>query len=301
MSHWEQQLFISCEDALPTIVPGLHNAACSATSILLMTLPYRALLVAKNKTGMEPEVIAYLLALTFLFYTNAHQHGFGAFLWDLDTGGALHSIFLSLLIYEHGGGREIWKNKTPFPILPTVWTRAVSFASAAAALMAPFVFPTRVNNDLRRKFAATMGGIAALSVVPMMGYLSWTTMMTNRRHEKNSNTGKSLFALWVLACVLVKVAEVLVQVEKERMCDRGGLVARWFHAIVTHSEIWLLFWAVSDCAFGLIQQQQDRSTHQISTSDDVGQSLSSTVDHRPWFSYHAGSIRGNRFWPKKRV
>ena len=246
--HFDANHFISCEDMLPisNSLRHYHNPACTLTGIIILAMPYQAWKSAKIKTGMQLEVKLYLLSLAFLFYLNLQQH------WtatcplglDLDLGGALHTIFLSLMIWEHGGSRQCfnykgWNNK--IPTLSKTATRGLAGIASLLVFWAPFGITDR---DRLQAFSTSLGGLAALTVVPVMGYLSW------------KGPTKSNFIKWVLACVGVKAAETLVAIEKNLICNIQGLPARWFHAIAIHAEIWFLFWAVSETAFGIIQEER---------------------------------------------
>jgi hypothetical protein len=252
--HFE--LFVSCEDQLPKVLGQVHNVACTVTGIVLMGLPYRTALLAWTKTPpsspssspygtTRPDVVAYLAALTFLFYINLHQHVAGSFVWDLDVGGALHSIFLSLMVYEHC--KEILHQQVfllrSLPTLPTAVTRALAAVAALVELATPFVFSK--NRSKGREIASMIGNVAALTVVPFMGYLSWLYRQVDQKRS---------FFMFLLACVALKGAEQIVQIEASLICDMKPVwIPRLFHSIITHAEIWLLFYAVTECAFSVIQ------------------------------------------------
>jgi len=246
--HFER--FVSCEDTLPKLGLfggsnlNLFNAACTVTGVVLMGLPYRTAILANKKSDLKkhrPEVVAYLLALTYLFYANLHQHAFGSILWDLDIGGAWHSIFFSLMVYEHC--KYDLHQQLKLPVLKTAFTRTVATGAALVELVIPFVFVGSNKQFTKgRELASTIGNVGALSVVPFLGYLSWM-----QRHLDHSRS----FCLWLLACVAVKGAEVLVQVEESIIClhtTKAWWIPRFFHAIVIHSEIW----AVTECAFSVM-------------------------------------------------
>lgn len=193
-----------------------------------------------------PEVLAYVSALVLLFYTNLQQHAHGSVFWDLDVGGAVHSILLSLMVYENC--KDTLYDKLGLPQIPTFVTRTTAVVATAVELATPLM-----PHDVGRKVASTVGAVAALTVVPFMGYLSWI----QRRVD-----GHRAFGLWILSCVGVKGAQWLVKVE-QAFCENnnGGTampawILRFFHATVIHAEIWMLFAAVSECAFAIIRHNR---------------------------------------------
>jgi len=263
---------------------SIHNAACTVTGFIIFALvPWNAVrtastlppisLSSSSSKGIDKtnriknnifsnfsfEITAYLLALTYLFYANLHQHTTGFIYWDLDVGGAIHSIFLSLMVYEN------CKHHTPnnkfVPQLKTSTARAIAIIATVVELITPLIRP----KHLGRQIAASVGGIAALTVVPFLGYQSWI---------KRSMDGGNSFIWWLVACAGVKTAEWLVVVEQS-MCPTSTTtstplwVQRYFHATIIHAEIALLFVAVSQCAFGVIRNHR----LSLSTSENKNQSM----------------------------
>jgi len=272
---------------------SIHNAACMVTGFIIFALvPSSAVRTASTLPPIESssssskgidktnrnnhndifsnfsfEVTAYLLALTYLFYANLHQHTTGFIYWDLDVGGAIHSIFLSLMVYEN------CKHHTPnnkfVPQLKTSTARAIAIIATVVELITPLIRP----KHLGRQIAASVGGIAALTVVPFLGYQSWI---------KRSMDGGNSFIWWLVACAGVKTAEWLVVVEQS-MCPTSTTtstplwVQRYFHATIIHAEIALLFVAVSQCAFGVIRN------HRLSLSTSVGKNKNKTLSPGTFF------------------
>lgn len=132
-----------------------NSNAASATRVIKKNV-----VTTKSYT---PEVWAYLIALTYLFYANVHQHATGYVFWDLDVGGAIHSIFLSLMIYENC--KHTLQTQLGLPQIPTLITRSIAVAATIIELITPLIRPT----DIGRKIASTIGGIASLTVVPFIG------------------------------------------------------------------------------------------------------------------------------------
>lgn len=190
--------FVSCEDTLlkrslfgSLSSLSIHNVACSITGIVILAyVPWSAARTAaramvlqpatKLKTSSsspsseiecvlhvtrnKPEVTAYLLALTYLFFANLYQHLTGTLYWDLDVGGAIHSIFLSLMVYEEC--KHILSQDFAFmPQLRTSVTRSLAFLATFVELLTPVITPKHVG----RKIAATIGAVASFTVVPSLG------------------------------------------------------------------------------------------------------------------------------------
>lgn len=93
-----------------------------------------------------------------------------------------------------------------------------------------------------------------------VGYLSWI--------QRSVDGGKA-FGWWLLACVGVKMAEWLVVFE-ESLCGAGSQaplwIQRYFHSTIIHAEIALLFIAVAQCAFGVIENNRPLMGNNLSST-----------------------------------
>lgn len=238
--HFDQQLFVSCEDQLASIA-GLHNFACTVSGAVILAQPIRAFRVAKSLLGdaLSADAMFYLAAKFLLFYLNLHQHATGYANPDLESGGCLHSIFLSNWMVNNPLQDATYSSWT----LPQPLVRGIVGSAAGLLLATCWLAP-----EQQTALAGALSGPFSLYVIATMGSRSW--------HLKKARGDSRCFKLWVGACLGLIAAQVLVVLEEKFVCRGPVALARTFHPILTHAVIVLLFFCVSECAIALVHESQ---------------------------------------------
>jgi hypothetical protein len=260
--HFPQELFVSCEDQLPTVA-GLHNAASTLSGLAIMMHPVRSYWVAR--AALPPDIVArhdalcYFAVQFLLFYLNLHQHAAGYVTPDLESGGCLHSIFLAQFLHNHplrNRALSVSANNGASPrssyqswTLPQPVVLGVTWAAALRLLYTCIVEPQK-----QTALAGAMAQPFALYVITTMGSRSYRIM-------KHRNFYRP-FRLWIAACLSLAASQALVVIERNVVCPStfratGGMTvwrSRSFHAVLIHAVIVLLFYSVSECAIELVRE-----------------------------------------------
>ena len=244
-AHFNQDLFISCEDQLEKIA-GWYNFGCAASGLAIMAQPIRAFLVAKSVLGngavQQTDAILYFVAQFLLFYLNLHQHATGYINPDLEVGGCLHSIFLAQWLHNNPLRDVYYQSWT----LPKYLVGALVTATVGSLLWICWFSP-----DKQTALASAISGPFSLYVITTMGFRSYHLMKQQGRTRS--------FRLWIGACWSLMAARALVVLEQKYMCHHG-ILARTFHPILIHADIVLLFYTVSECAIYIIHGSQQAAT-----------------------------------------
>ena len=240
-AHFNQDLFISCEDQLAKIA-GFHNFGCAASGLAIMAQPIRAFLVAKSVLGNgaveKTDAILYFFAQFLLFYLNLHQHATGYINPDLEVGGCLHSIFLAQWVHNNPL-RDIYYQSWTLP--------KYLVGSLVTATVGSLLWTCWFSPEKQTALASAISGPFSLYVITTMGFRSY--------HLKKQQSRSRSFLLWIGACLSLIAARALVVLEQKYMCH-GILLSRTFHPILIHAVIVLLFYTVSECAIEVIHGSQ---------------------------------------------
>mmetsp|Transcript_22427 Transcript_22427/g.66487 ORF Transcript_22427/g.66487 Transcript_22427/m.66487 type:complete len:262 (-) Transcript_22427:126-911(-) len=246
--------FTSCEDHLGQVA-GLYNAACSATGVVIMALPLRTIWAARTVLGastLDLEALLYQGAQFLLFYLNLHQHATGNVAVDLDSGGALHSIFLFQWLHNNPlQVKRIKENGHPVSILmalsnwraPKFLTSVITWSTAAVVLGTCFLAPEK-----QLMVASFSGSVVGLYPPIVMGLRSF--------YIKTHGGSSRHFRLWAGACLSLMAVQWAVVLEEKYVCQSSLVMARYFHSVVVHSLILSLFYCVSECAIGLVNESR---------------------------------------------
>ena len=228
--HSDQEHFVSCEDQLPKL-HGFHNFACSVSGliILLLQLQPMVLMMKRNRDMLDMDAVLYLVSLLFLFYSNLQQHVTGYVPIDLDSGGGLHSIFLSLWLNNSLGSKAH---------VSCITARVVGYASALIFIATSIFYPSKQE-------------IVFQVLSPPFALYTIITMGMRSCKYRNDDPCKGAWTKWCRAVVSLLAVQVLVKVEEMFVCD-NTMIARLFHAVIIHSVIQMLFQSVSTCAIEII-------------------------------------------------
>lgn len=232
--HSDQEHFVSCEDQLPKL-HGFHNFACSVSGLIILLLQlYPVVMMMKRYRDMlDMDAVLYLVSLLFLFYLNLQQHLTGYVPIDLDSGGGLHSIFLSLWLNNSLGSKAHVSCNT---------ARFVGYASAVIFIATSMFYPSKQE-------------IVFQVLSPPFALYTIITMGIRSYKYRNDDTRKGAWRKWCRAVVSLLAVQVLVKVEEMFICD-NTIVARLFHAVIIHSVIQILFQSVSTCAIEIIAHEK---------------------------------------------
>lgn len=228
--HSDQEHFVSCEDQLPKL-HGFHNFACSVSGLIILLLQlYPVILMMKRYRDMlDMDAVLYLVSLLFLFYLNLQQHVTGYVPIDLDSGGGLHSIFLSLWLNNSLGSKAHVSRNT---------ARFIGYASALIFIATCLFYPSKQE-------------IVFQVLSPPFALYTIITMGMRSYKYRNDDICKGAWKKWCRAVVTLLAVQVLVKVEEMFICD-NTMIARLFHAVIIHSVIQILFHSVSICAIETI-------------------------------------------------
>ena len=235
----EETHFISCEDDLPRYF-GVYNYACSVTALLLLLLQVQAV------NGMRkeyPDIILdldaklYLVAFLLLFYLNFHQHLTGYIRIDLDSGGVLYILFLSVWLHNSFVGSSS-SNHTNNLFIPGRVARIMACGLAMILIGVCIMDPNR-----QRLVCNVIHPPLALYTVITMGIRSY-----NYRNEKTCN---GAWKQWYLAVISLIAVQISVEIEEDYICNTT-VSSRLYHAVVIHGLIHCLFTSVFHCAIQII-------------------------------------------------
>mmetsp|Transcript_16183 Transcript_16183/g.23793 ORF Transcript_16183/g.23793 Transcript_16183/m.23793 type:complete len:247 (+) Transcript_16183:76-816(+) len=240
ISHFDQEHFVSCEDQLPKL-HGFHNFACSVSGLIILLLQIHpvAMMMKSHRNMLDMDAVLYLVSLVFLFYLNLQQHITGYAPIDLDSGGGLHSIFLSLWLNNSLGSKAHVSCNT---------ARVIGYASAMIFIATSMFYPNKQE-------------IVFQILSPPFALYTIITMGIRSYRYRNDNKRNAAWRKWCTAVAALLAVQLLVKVEEMFICD-DTIIARLFHAIIIHAVIQILFQAVSTCAIAIIAYEQGRSRNE---------------------------------------
>lgn len=201
---------------------------------ILLMQGYPINMVLKSyKDILDLDAKLYLSALLLLFYLNFHQHVTGYVQIDLDSGGALHSIFLSLWLNNSLGSKAY---------IPCEVARIIACGLAWILIGVCAIDPNSqvmVCNVINPPFA--------LYTIITMGMRSY--------RYRNEKTCTGAWQQWCIAVLSFISSHILVNVEKSSfICESGA--SRLFHAIIIHAVITCLFLSVFNSAIKIIAHER---------------------------------------------
>jgi len=221
--------FISCEDHLEKW-HGLHNPVATLSSVIIMGVPLRAMWRAQTcfPNNMPIDVKLYIAAMFLLFYFNLHQHALGGYFPDTDSGGCLYGILQANMLYQ--GPRKIIVRMG----LILMFLGSVGF----------FLY----NPDLNQEAKQLMGAPFSLYVIAVMA---------------KESSKRKIFSRWIFCLASLLFTQAMVHVEENYVCDQDNssfgylmhTTQRYFHGVVAHLAIVLLFGASSDLAIDLMKEE----------------------------------------------
>ena len=220
--------FVSCEDQLPQLL-GVFNYACSISSIALLLLQLRPVskMVQQYRPLLDADAMMFLSALILLFYLNLHQHMTGYIQIDVDSGGCLYSMTLSLWL------NNSLRSKSHVPcILARRFVIGAAFILLATCIWAP----------------SQQSSVTKMFDPPFAVYTILT--MGLRSYKSKDKMQDWRFVYWCGAFLSFVLVQLFVVLEKTYICDTAA--ARLFHALVIHATIAFLFECVFACAIRII-------------------------------------------------
>ena len=239
------QTFVTCEDDLPPLF-GVRNFYATFTAVPLMLVPLDAVLAAANArrqcgksdtTRRRPregsgELLVWTFMLLGLFGTNLAQHTLGP------TWNYLHELQAA----AQGVGNALLLNtlrrRDGYRALPSTLARGLAVVALGALVLAA-TKPT----DLPWLHDAACGGTALLTgpfIVYTMGMMSYG----DRR----------AWTLFKCSCLGLVLVQLVVAVEPS-VC-RHTMIARWYHSLLDHSTVALLFGSVARNAVHLTRRDE---------------------------------------------
>jgi len=230
-SHFDQQEFVSCEDQLPRL-HGIYNYWCSISGVIILLLQLRPVALIMRQHLLDMDAALYLASLLLLFYLNLHQHATGYVPIDLDTGGCIHSMFLSLWL------NNSLRSKSH---IPCTLARIVVIG-AVSVILATCAWAPSQQSSMTNMLGAPL---FALYTIITMGVRSY-------RNKEKSQDGR--FTWWCGAVISLLLVQASVMLEKTYVCDT--VAARLFHATFIHAVIVCLFGCVFACAIRIIASER---------------------------------------------
>jgi hypothetical protein len=222
--------FISCEDHLEKW-HELHNPVATLSSVIIMGVPLRAMWRAQScfPNDMPIDVKLYIAAMFLLFYFNLHQHALGGCFPDVDSGGCLYGILQANMLYQ-GPRKAIVRM-----VLILMFLGLVGF----------FLYNPDLNQDAKK----LMGAPFSLYVIAVMA---------------KESSKRKIFSRWIFCLASLLFIQATVHVDENYVCGQGNsssgylsmhTTQRYFHGVVAHLAIVLLFGASSDLAIDLMKDE----------------------------------------------
>jgi len=192
--------------------------------------------------ALQADAVFYLAVQFLIFYVNLHQHATGYANPDLESGGCLHSIFLSKWLQNNPLQDDTYNSWTIPKPLASVLVWSATCLLLGTCLVAP---------EKQTALASAIGGPFSLYAIATMGSRSY--------HLKKVRGNVRCFTLWAAACLSLIASQALVVLEEKFICSGPVALARTFHSVLTHALIVCLFYCVSESAIDLVKETQKSS------------------------------------------
>jgi len=195
------------------------------------------------------ELLFMTISMTALFFFNLFEHATGYIGPPcIDTFGCVTNLMLSTVLYK------VWYNKfnrrgiIQMKRIPVPRNFTIGMISLSFSLIVVGFVKVKFEQIATKSISGPIGAYVVLT----MGKLSWNCS----KKEASESAYWSPLNLWKSACIFAVLVSIFVELERS-LCHLGSEFSRLYHSIFLHIIISIMFWSISECAFRLVEIEEE--------------------------------------------